>query len=341
MRRLHLVPAEVRAPPAARCGRQLVDLLPFVLADVADPQIAVGAIEAEAPRVADAVEPHLRPPALAVGERVVGRNAVLLAARRVGGVDPQDLAQQRLGVLPVALGIAAAAAVAECDVQVAVGPELHLPAVVVGERVLDRQQLAVRPGVDVVSGHRVRGDAGIAARRQAVVHVERAAVVGELDVEQSPLPVGNHVGADVEDGIADLVCPVGPCARDRDRPDPPGAFGDVHRRRAGTDHEGGRGVHLRHGRGRDLDPVERGLGGRGGRRIARRWLTLGGRALGRGHAGRASVVVVHTPPTPVPPGRPPAPPRLRASWAGTVRAISARCGSGPPASPSRPGCPAG
>src|SRR5262245_19714940 len=37
---LHLVPAEVRAASAAGGRRQLVDLLPLALPDVADPQVA-------------------------------------------------------------------------------------------------------------------------------------------------------------------------------------------------------------------------------------------------------------------------------------------------------------
>src|SRR4029450_5259349 len=88
VRRLHLVPAEVRPPSATGRGLKLVDLLPLVLADVADPEVAVGAVEAEAPRVADPVEPHLGPPARPIGERVVGRNAVLLGTPRAGGVAP-------------------------------------------------------------------------------------------------------------------------------------------------------------------------------------------------------------------------------------------------------------
>ena len=45
-------------PPSA--ALDVVDLLPGVLADVADPEVAVGAVEREAPRVAQAVAPRSR-----------------------------------------------------------------------------------------------------------------------------------------------------------------------------------------------------------------------------------------------------------------------------------------
>src|SRR5262249_25685476 len=99
-------PAEVREPEAVREG---VDLLPRVLPHVADVERAGGAVEGEAPRVADAVGGDLPAPV----------------------AEAQDLAQavrERLGVV---LRIAAGAAVAHADVEQAVRPELELAAVVV------------------------------------------------------------------------------------------------------------------------------------------------------------------------------------------------------------------
>src|SRR5438477_2742781 len=54
---LHGRPAEVRA--ARRRERQRVDLLPRILADVAEEQLAGGAIEAEAPWIAESEGPDL------------------------------------------------------------------------------------------------------------------------------------------------------------------------------------------------------------------------------------------------------------------------------------------
>src|SRR6266511_4505419 len=74
------VPAEVRAGgPAQRDG---VDLLHDVLADVADPKVAGGAVEREAPRVAQAKRPDLGAGAPPAHERVVGGHLVALAAGR-------------------------------------------------------------------------------------------------------------------------------------------------------------------------------------------------------------------------------------------------------------------
>ena len=59
-------------------------------------------------------------------------------------VDAEDLAEQGLGILRAVAGIVARAAVAQADVEEAVGPERHVAAVVVGERLLD-ERTAVGP----------------------------------------------------------------------------------------------------------------------------------------------------------------------------------------------------
>ena len=67
---LEELPAVVEAALAA--GRLEVDLLPEVLADVADPEIAGLAVERELPWVADAERPDFR-----LGIRVISREVVL------------------------------------------------------------------------------------------------------------------------------------------------------------------------------------------------------------------------------------------------------------------------
>src|SRR5439155_7220287 len=112
---LHDVPAEVRTAKAAR--PHAVDLLVAVLPDVADPQVAGLPVETEAPRVAQPIRPDLRPVARLAGERVVGRDPVWLGRPGIGAhVDAQELAEQGVEALPVALRIAAGAAVAHADV---------------------------------------------------------------------------------------------------------------------------------------------------------------------------------------------------------------------------------
>src|SRR4029453_9209754 len=88
-------PAEVRA--ARSRDRQVVDLLIAVVADVADRDRLGGAVEREAPRVAQAVGPDLVP-AGSPYERVVGGDRVRRAAAG-RGVDSQDLAEKEIRVL--------------------------------------------------------------------------------------------------------------------------------------------------------------------------------------------------------------------------------------------------
>ena len=98
---LHLVPAQVGALAGVEAGdgREPVDLLEGVLADVGDPEVAGGAVEGEPPRVAHAVEPDLGRALVAVGERVARRDAVGGPSSRAAlRVDAQDLAEERRSV---------------------------------------------------------------------------------------------------------------------------------------------------------------------------------------------------------------------------------------------------
>src|SRR5260370_3830908 len=72
-------------------GGLVIDLLDLTLADVPDEEIAGGAIEAEAPGIAQPIGPDLRARARLVDEGIVGRDGILLARRGVVHVDAQDL----------------------------------------------------------------------------------------------------------------------------------------------------------------------------------------------------------------------------------------------------------
>src|SRR5262249_56459987 len=90
---------------AAARGRLHVDLLARVLSDIADVQVPGLAVEARAPRIAQAVGPDLAVPA-ARAKRVGGGNRVvpLRVEREVvaANVDAQDLPQQGGEVLSIA-----------------------------------------------------------------------------------------------------------------------------------------------------------------------------------------------------------------------------------------------
>src|SRR5438132_6704255 len=159
---LHDVPAVV-ATARERGGGHEVDLLEEVLPDVGDVEVAGGAVEGVAPRVAQPL-----------GE-ALGRGG----QRR--DVDPQQLPQVGGGALPVAHRVPAAAAVAHADVEHAVGAEQVEAAVVVREGLVDGEHQLLAQRVGLVRGggrvvarhHRVAaGDRPVRLAR--VVHVEEA-----------------------------------------------------------------------------------------------------------------------------------------------------------------------
>ncbi len=124
----HAAPAIVLAA-LARTGLE-IDLLAGSLADVTDEQIAARAVEAEAPRVAQAIGPDLVECGRVIDEGIVYWNRV--GAARVH-VDAQELAEQGIEALTVVVRVIGAAAVAGGDVEIAVRPEVQVTSVVVGE----------------------------------------------------------------------------------------------------------------------------------------------------------------------------------------------------------------
>ena len=159
MRAFAVAPAVVTA---ARAARLVVDFFEAVLADVADDQRAGAAardiVEAVAPRIAKAERPDLVARRVAAEERIVRRNPV--AGRVVVGhadVDAQHLAEQLVRVLRAMVGIVAGSAVAEADVEKAVGPEREVAAVVVRERLLDEALRAPSAGRTRDDGSATRG----------------------------------------------------------------------------------------------------------------------------------------------------------------------------------------
>jgi hypothetical protein len=108
---LHVVPTEVGAHGDG--ARDVVDLLPRALADVADVEVAVGAVEAEPERVPETLAP--------------GRD-------RIGiDVDAQQLAEPARVVLRVVAGVPAAAAVSRRGIEETVGAEVQVATVVIAK----------------------------------------------------------------------------------------------------------------------------------------------------------------------------------------------------------------
>ncbi len=199
---LHPVPAEVLA--AATAGAHDVDLLEGVLPHVADPQVVGRPVERDPPRVAEAGDVDLGPRAGCSEERIVGWDAVGTPVRRMVDVDSEDLAEERRQLLAVALRVAAAAAVAEGDVEVTIRPEHDVAAIVVGVGLVDGQDDALAIGVRLV---------GVAGRHAPLRHDRGAIGVGVVGVEarvariarmegeaqQALLPAVAHLRANVEE----------------------------------------------------------------------------------------------------------------------------------------------
>src|SRR5437016_4503758 len=77
------------APAVVAAFFDLVDRFPQILADLAGPQIAGRGVEADLPRLPDAIRPDLAARPLMIGKRIVGGNAVV-----PGGVGPVDVDAQ-------------------------------------------------------------------------------------------------------------------------------------------------------------------------------------------------------------------------------------------------------
>jgi hypothetical protein len=179
-------------PPAVIAARDdAVDFLPRGLPNVTDPEIARRAIEAEAPWVAKTERVDLRAriragagrTARVRGERVARRDRVGSACAHV---DPQHLAEQPARVLRIVLRIAGRAAVAHADIKHPVRAELEVAAVVIAERLVDRQQYLLARGIErqsAVAAH-VACDQCLELRRAARIVEENATVRCEIRVER-------------------------------------------------------------------------------------------------------------------------------------------------------------
>src|SRR6185312_4277838 len=168
--------------------RPVVDLFPGVLAHVTDVEVAVCAVEREAPRVPETEPDDL--PARAASKRI----------------DPQQLAELLAHALRAVARITPRAAVAHAHVEKPVRVELQLAAVVVRERLMHEEELPRRrrDRAAVAGPELDYARISVAIR---VVHVEAMVlrVVGmECNREQPLLTAARDLVPDVQKRAAKL-----------------------------------------------------------------------------------------------------------------------------------------
>src|SRR5688572_24834738 len=176
------LPAVVRERPNPGAG-PVVDLLPRVLTDVRDVEIAVCSVEGEPPGISQA------------------EGNDLPANRTLERVRAQQLPQPLVHALGSVAGIAAGPAVAHADVQKAVAVELELPPVVIRVGLPDEQELA-GGRLHAASAAGAELDDPRVPAAVGVVHVEAvvARIRGmERDREQPLLSAADDPVADVEE----------------------------------------------------------------------------------------------------------------------------------------------
>ncbi len=202
-RPLHDLPTVVLSS-AARTGLK-VDLLANALSDVSDVKVSGLAVEGEPPRVAQALGPDFPARRRGCRERIRRRDSV---ERRTSGVrvdiQAKDLPEQDVVSLRAAVWALRRAAVSDSGIQVPIGSELQLAAVMVGiGRIRNRQQhnaarrigpVRLRARAPVTRDHQVPRPVRVGDEEQSVGGVVRV----KGDGEQSAFPAAGDSARDVE-----------------------------------------------------------------------------------------------------------------------------------------------
>ena len=126
--------------------------LPRALPDVRDPQIAILQVKTKAPGIAQPPGVYLRTihraearHALAVcRERIVDGNRI---GRRAIDIHPYDGAENVVRILTILLRVAAAAAVAKSDIEIAARSERQVPTVMISKWLRHREHDEFRSGI--------------------------------------------------------------------------------------------------------------------------------------------------------------------------------------------------
>src|SRR5512135_917293 len=114
-------PSEILSAGAG--DRLKIDLLPQVLAYIADPEITGNAVEAEPPRVPDAQCPDLRPGIRIPYEWIARWYGIRCPAIHI---DPKDLSKQLERILCPVAGVSCRSAIAHPDIEVAIRTEIQI-----------------------------------------------------------------------------------------------------------------------------------------------------------------------------------------------------------------------
>jgi hypothetical protein len=197
---LHPAPAIVLTTSTG--GPLEIDLLERILPDISNEQVSGRSVKTEAPRVAQSIRPYFGTGPGSTDKRVTGRDPVGQSAIHIY---PQYLPEKRVQSLRAVPRIAPRSAVAQADVEEAIGPELQLAAVMVGERLRLPQDDSPRSGVryvgvgrNVVTGnHRIALEVGVIDVEETI----RFVFGMESQTEQTLFTdAGANKGLDVEKG---------------------------------------------------------------------------------------------------------------------------------------------
>ena len=126
-------------------------LFPQILPHIAGPQIARGAIEAELPRLTQAIGPDLGSRPVLCGKRIVRRNRIRVAPFRFIDVDPQDRTRHVPDVLPSQQLIGDAARITGADIEVSIRAKLQAAAVVTAGRPFKNELLGIWIGLEPIA----------------------------------------------------------------------------------------------------------------------------------------------------------------------------------------------
>ena len=173
----------------------MIDHLPQLPTHVADPEIAGAAVDAHAPRVAEAVGPDFRAGAGCLHERVVGRHSVGLARVLVIDVDAENGRQQVADILSGVEGIGRVrvGAVAGRDVEKAVLAELEIAAVMAAGQPGDDDFLRARIDARWIRVRHLEAGHARAIRKRSLglarQHIANIAVAVFLELRMKRQPV--------------------------------------------------------------------------------------------------------------------------------------------------------
>ncbi len=205
---VHRLRALHHAPAVVAPALDLVDHLPQFPADVADPEVAGGVVDAHPPRVAEAERPDLGTHAGDSDERIIGRDAIRLARLGMIDVDAEDAREQVGAVLAGVerIGRRGPGAVAGGEIQAPVVAEVQAAAVVAARPEPQDHLLALR--VDHRRIGPARGEPGDDRAVGQVVLQDVAdvdvPVLFESRMEREPVQ-GREVGVE----LGEVECQVG------------------------------------------------------------------------------------------------------------------------------------